>query len=226
MTPDYAVKVEPPIRHVLAVLDRKSHRAPVDVHGERGRISRLLEDVQQAASAGGPAAAEFDLALRCLVYWVDEVYSEAFGADWQAERLEDRFFGTDERAWRFYTDFERRSGAAGPDVVETWYLATVLGFRGDIRTAFETHLGRPMPGTAGIGRGQNGGEGDPDDARRTWVKELERQVRQSPPDPLDAPDLTGTVRPLHGRTLLRGAAGLTGVAAVAFAALLAVFLLG
>ena len=177
-----------------------------------------MEEVQEAAGGAGPEAAEFDLALRALVYWIDEVFAEAFGQDWEQDPLEERFLGTSERAWRFYADFEERSGAAGPNVVETWYLATVLGFRGDIRAAFEEHLGRPMPGAANVG------EGDPDEARRTWVKQLERQVRQAPPDPLDGPELTGTARPLRGRTLLRGAIGLTGLAAAAFAALLAVFL--
>jgi type VI protein secretion system component VasF len=79
-----------------------------------------------------------------LVCWLDELFivdSPAWGADlanlwsarWNAAPLETALYGgAPERAWRFWRQADRAE-AIHNDALEAYFLAAMLGFRGDYR---------------------------------------------------------------------------------------------
>ena len=190
-----------------AVLDLRTAgrrgRRP-DLDRERDRLHDLLEGVRRLT---GPAARDAELIRRGLTYWADEVLQAGYGDDWGRDLLEWRAYGTRDRGYLFYYDFEREGRHAGPDVAEVWHRAASLGFRGDVALAFEK-LNQPLPGARPDQRP------DPAGAREAWVRGLARRLdRPESPALAEGHPLEGDVRPLRGTTLLRGAALLAAVAA-------------
>lgn len=210
MTPEVADRVEPILSAVLALRAAGHHGRRPDLDRERDRLHDMLDGVRTLA---GPAARDADLIRRCLTYWSDEALQAKYGDDWGRDLLEWRSYGTRDRGYRFYYDFERDGRHAGADAAEVWYLASSLGFQGDILLAFEK-LGREPPGLRPDERP------DARRAREAWVRALARRVaREDLPSLEEGPPLDGDVRPLRGGTLLRGAAVLTGVAGLLAAGL-------
>jgi len=193
MTPEFAQLVEPIIQSVLTTVRQIERGTPVQLELERDRIrDRLLEAEREAVAGSARIGAEqFELAKKCLVYWADEVLTYA-AEDWKNITLEFDFYNTHDHAWKFYVEGETQARHSSPDIVELWYLAMALGFRGDIRDAFKNHLKRDMPGNAA----------NPDDARHAWARELEARIRHNQPPDLAGEPLVGHVNPLSGRTWL------------------------
>jgi type VI protein secretion system component VasF len=215
MTPQFASLVNPTFQCVLELVDRLERGDRPDFEAERNRIRYELEDAEKSVLAPDSRVKpeEFRLAKEALVYWADEVLTDA-ERDWEDFTLERAYFDSKDRAWKFYVVGETTARHSSPDVVETWYLALVLGFRGDIRNAFFEHMNRDqLPGQTT----------DPDEARVRWAGELARQIRQSQLGELPAPPLEGDVRPLRGRKLLRKALACLGAATLALVVLLIVW---
>ena len=203
MSPDVADRVDPVIDAVLDLRTAGRRGRRPDLDRERDRLHDLLEGVRRLT---GPAARDAELIRRGLTYWADELLEAAYGDEWGRDPLERRAYGTRDRGYLFYEDFEGEGLRAGPDVAEVWHRAASLGFRGDVALAFEK-LDRPLPGARPDGRP------DPDEAREAWVRGLARRLDRPESPPLaEGPPLEGDVRPLHGTTLLRGAALLAAVA--------------
>lgn len=79
-----------------------------------------------SAYLGGPAA---------LVYWLDELFSNysTWADDWENRKLEQHFFGTSVRAHEFWEQAKLAVGRADRPALEVFYLALLLGFRGELR---------------------------------------------------------------------------------------------
>jgi hypothetical protein len=194
MTPEFAKLVNPTIHYVLNLADRLKHDHEIDLSSERIRIQRQLEDAEMAASGSESIRVEdFRLAKQGMVYWVDEVLTNA-NRRWTGDTLEWQYYESNDRAWRFYLEGEQRARRATADVAELWYLLLVLGFEGDIHNAFHEHMNNPFPP-----------ELTAEDARGQWAAQLAQQIRQHGVAELPQPTLEGDVRPLTGARNLRTA---------------------
>ena len=210
MTPEVADRVDPVIDAVLDLRAAGSHGRRPDLDRARDHLQNLLDGVRRLS---GPAARDAELLRRGLIYWADEVLQGKYGDEWGRDLLEWRAYGTRDRGYLFYYDYERDGRNAGPDVTEVWHLAAVLGFEGDIVLGFEK-LNQDLPGS------RPGERPDPARARKKWVAGLAaRLVRPDVPALEEGPPAEGDVRPLRGAAMLRGAAWLCGFAAVLAAGL-------
>jgi hypothetical protein len=122
-----------------------------------------------------------------LACWADEVmlrFAPPWWADrWESDTLEVRLYGgAQERAWRFWEQAKRAEGKGGPEALEAYLWAVMLGFRGE-------------PDQAA-----------PPVVPKEWVDGVRRrvlQVRQGDfPLPVDRDTVT-RVPPLRGRQKLR-----------------------
>lgn len=77
------------------------------------------------------------LGLRyALVCWLDEIFTDEtspWEPSWNPQALEVRLYGTRDRAWKFPMQSELALRTRGVDVVETFFLLWMLGFRGRLR---------------------------------------------------------------------------------------------
>lgn len=205
MTPEFSALVDPVFQSVLDFIRRIERGENFDLQFERSRIRNAIDDAERMASTPSSPVTlqEFQVAKQALVYWADEVLTEA-APDWKDILLEREYFGSRTRAWKFYVEGELNGMNSSPDVAETFYLAIVLGFVGDIRDAFRNHLNRDLPGASS----------DPDEAREAWAKQLYERIRVSEQPELSGEPLEGHIAPLNGQALFRVAAIVFGVVCV------------
>ncbi len=145
---------------------------------------------RNTGSFGGEA---LDLSRRylgvryALAAWVDEMFIR-FAPPWWAERwvsdtVEVKLFGgAQERAWRFWEQAKRAEAKGGPDALEAYLWAVMLGFRGEPEQA------------------------TPPVTPNEWVDNIRRRVLQVRAVEFPMPaerDLATRVPPLRGRRRLR-----------------------
>ncbi len=205
MTPEFSSLVDPVFQCVLDFLRRIERGENYDLQLERSRIRNAIDDAERRA--GTPRSAvplqDFQIAKEALVYWTDEVLTDA-DPEWKDILLEREYFGSRTRAWKFYVEGELQGRHASADVAETFYLAIVLGFVGDIRDAFKNHLNRELPGDAA----------DAESARQAWARQLEQRIREVAPPEIAGEPLEGHVAPLTGRALKRMSLIMLGIVIV------------
>ena len=178
---------EPFFLKVLSIVNRTTASDSASL----GDLSkRLKDDLKQmdAKVASGLAdlsPGDWQTIKRMLVYWADEVLT-ARVPEWQNHVLELDCYEDRNRAWKFYVEAEKNLPTAGPGCAELFYLAVVLGFRGDIISAFRHELGKDLPG----------GRTDPAEARRAWAQTLQRQIRVEQVPPPAGEPLEGDAEPL------------------------------
>lgn len=213
MSPEFSSLVDPIFQRVLHLQERLQQGERPELQTERSDIRNEIEEAEKTAAAPDSKVRieEFRLAKQALIYWTDEVLTEAW-PDWEDVLLEVEYYGPPrKRAWKFYVDGETQARHASPDVAEVWYLALVMGFQGDIRDAFRSHLNREMPGNVD----------DEQEARRIWIRQLEKRLRQTSTAEIAGEPLYGHVAPLYGKAILS-----TGIAvAVLLLAILGVLAL-
>jgi type VI secretion system protein ImpK len=143
MTPQFSELVHPVISYALDLKDRLDNGEEPDLVAEqRQLIDRLRSDgeVRRLGDYTGEGTT-FLGARYALTCWIDElfiVYS-SWSDVWKERILEVALYGTRDRAWKFWDQAEialrrpntpRLSTPPGPDVLETFFLCIVLGFRG------------------------------------------------------------------------------------------------
>ena len=215
MSPEFSNLVLPVFQRVLDLLDRVDKGQRPDLQTERNEIRNEIEEAEKTAMAPSSRVRleDFQVAKEGLIYWVDEVLTQAF-PEWKDILLEVEYFGPPrKRAWKFYVEGETKARHASPDVAETWYLALVLGFQGDIRDAFKNHLNREMPG----------GSVSEVESRTIWAKQFEQRIRDTMPGDIPGEPLVGHVAPLHGKSMFATAVGLLCLVSIAGGALLYFF---
>jgi type IV/VI secretion system ImpK/VasF family protein len=86
------------------------------------------------ASSGAPRTNVQFLGMRyALVAWLDEMFitDSPWKSEWTEHILEHRLYGTRDRAWKFWEQAKKAETQPRTDDLETYYLAAMLGFRGD-----------------------------------------------------------------------------------------------
>lgn len=214
MTPEFANLVNPTFLYVLGLLQRIQRSEAVVLDHERALIRNELEEAEMTANSEQSAvkAEDFQLAKRCLIYWIDEVLTQAT-REWKEISLEFEYFEEKNRAWRFYTVGETQARRSSADVVEIWYLALVLGFEGDISEAFRDHLARSLPGNRQTST----------EARVIWADELRQQLRQRQFPEFPGTPLEGSLTPQWGGWRLQVALVFFAISATAFATIAAFY---
>lgn len=194
MTPEFSNLVDPVFQCVLDFVKRIRDGRGYDLQHEFRTIRDAIDAADHRARLPSSmiSSNDWQTARKALVYWADEVLTVA-APDWQNILLEREYYETRSRASAFYVEGERNGLNGSPDVVETFYLAIVLGFVGDISDAFRNHLKRDLPG----------GTSDPNAAREAWARQLEQRIRQAETPEISGQSLEGHVAPLTGGSLKR-----------------------
>jgi type VI protein secretion system component VasF len=183
----------------LDIKDRLDRGESPDLETVRQQLIALIRseaDGRRFPDYGGDGT--FLGARYALACWVDELFiihcQPPWADDWKERTIEYEIFGTNVAATKFWDQADillRRPGAArtptqpGPDAVETFFLCTILGFRG---THFDS--------TAKV---------------REYVEEMRPVVTRSAPwqSPRDLGVKTN-VAPLTGRETLRRVVAIYG----------------
>lgn len=155
-------------------------------------------------------ANEWESIQRALVYWTDEVMTDRV-ADWQNYKLEQAILHEGNRAWKFYTEAKAVIDSGQATAPEIFYLASVLGFRGDIIDAYQNELRIPLPGNAST----------ENDGIRHWRNDLARRVRFSEVSIPQGEKLEGSPEPLPHSGLLKG-----GFASLLISAIITLVIVG
>ena len=202
MNPQFSDLVHPVISYALDLKERLDNGDEPDLEAEqRQLIDRLRSDseVRRLSDYTGDGAV-FLGARYALTCWIDElfiVYS-SWSDLWKERILEVTLYGSRDRAWKFWDQAEialrrpntpRLSTPPGPDVLETFFLCVVLGFRGK-------YLENPAK-------------------VREFVEEMRPQVTRTGAwsGPREVPVNTN-VEPLLGRTALGRVIGIYGGSAL------------
>lgn len=140
MTDEFAQWLGPLFHHTIEFQERVARGESPSLEGELAACAKLVEKARRrAAGAGRRLPADAELALRAVVYWIDETHIfsrwEHRNA-WKNQILENRFF-PDERgrsaAEAFYECLVDANQLPGVDAVEAYSLCLALGFRGRLR---------------------------------------------------------------------------------------------
>jgi type VI secretion system protein ImpK len=85
-----------------------------------------------AGSAAPPETAYLGVAYP-LACWVDELFTlrSPVASQWTDRKLEVEYFGTNDRAWRFWVQADLAAGRQDTDHLEVFFLCAALGFRGE-----------------------------------------------------------------------------------------------
>lgn len=193
MTPEFSAHVNPVLHTVLNLVSRIKNGEPVELRRERDQILVELRDLQRHASRGPEALRqEYELARKALVYFTDEMLTSV-DQNWKVMALDWELYNSQDWAWKFYVEGESQARHSTGNVIELWYLALVLGFKGDIVDGFRRLNRQDFPPI----------HATDEEARQMWAQELERLIpqRQEFRD-LPSPALAGDVRPLGGMSFL------------------------
>jgi type VI secretion system protein ImpK len=149
--------VYPVLSHGLAVKAKVSSGQTVELVSTQAMFMDLLKvndmsvgsadfcgDTQRSVSLTVPAMRSMDASLLpeqflgiryALVCWLDELFTDetAWGRKWNESKLEVELYGSNDRAWKFWSQARLAQARPATDCLEGFYLACMLGFRGDLR---------------------------------------------------------------------------------------------
>jgi type VI protein secretion system component VasF len=167
-----------------------------------------LQAIEQKVNSGmaSVSTGEWLSLKRVLIYWADEVLTTHM-TDWENFVLEQEYFGEKNRAWKFFVEAEQCLPTGSSEAAEFFYLAIVLGFKGDIEGAFKYELNSDLPGK----------KTDINEARRYWAAQVQRRIRHESSGDLQGEPLEGDVEPLAGDGVLKTALASLLVATLALA---------
>ena len=192
MKTEFAALVNPIFQHVLELDERLRRGAATDFRAELVKIRQVFSDSEQRAPQ--ELVDDFAIARRALIYWTDEILNES-DKNWGC-MLEWDCFETDDRATLFYLEYKDVASRASADVLEVFYLAVVLGFKGTVLDAY-----------ARVGADNElSGCSTNEHARQQWAETLSQMIprRRLSAEP-SAVSLQGHVDPLPGGRRLKTA---------------------
>jgi type VI secretion system protein ImpK len=149
MRDDLANLVNPVLRTALDLRDgwAAGGGPSLDAGRERlrDRFAQLfrVQPARQAAASSapvdllaGPTDAPADTYLGVgypLACWVDELFTlrSPVAGQWTDRKLEAEYYGTNDRAWRFWVQADLAAARPELDHLEVFFLCAALGFRGD-----------------------------------------------------------------------------------------------
>jgi type VI protein secretion system component VasF len=110
-----------------------------ELHGLLQAVARFdkFADFQVGQSIGvsvSPAKSTQYLGIGyALVCWLDEIFifDSPWKSQWNEHKLEFDRYRTTDRAWKFWEQAKKAESQPTSDALETYWLAVMLGFRGD-----------------------------------------------------------------------------------------------
>jgi type VI secretion system protein ImpK len=92
-----------------------------------------LDDEAVGAAARAPTVEPYLGIGYPLACWVDEMFTlnSPVAGPWNERKFEVEFYGTNDRAWRFWRQARLAADRPTDDDLEVFYLCAVLGFRGE-----------------------------------------------------------------------------------------------
>jgi type VI secretion system protein ImpK len=136
--------VQPVILYALDLKDRLGRGEVVQVDQEQAALKvHLLSEVDSyrfndfgaRRSQSGDDSDSFLGCRYALTCWLDEIFilDPKYGKEWQEKKLEVSLYGTNDRAWQFWTQMRLAESLQSPDALEVFFLCVMLGFRGELR---------------------------------------------------------------------------------------------
>lgn len=146
MTPEVSDAVRRVFTSALQLKDRLDRGDRPDIGPEQAALRRLLFPSPAADAwpdfaedaAGAVAGRPVFLGLRyALVCWLDELFIlyTPWDAVWTEVKLEAAFYGSNDRAWRFWDQAALAEMRPDPAVLGVFLQCVALGFRGDYQMA-------------------------------------------------------------------------------------------
>jgi type VI secretion system protein ImpK len=123
------------------LLSESEARRHHDFGGE-GDAAHSMVSVVGATRSGdsGRRGGDQFLGIRyALACWLDELFilGSSWESEWNERKLEVALYGTNDRAWKMWDQAKKAESRSGTDAMETFYLATMMGFRGDLRDSVD-----------------------------------------------------------------------------------------
>lgn len=147
MQPEVASAVYPVFSYGLRLRDLVSRGSPPELVTAQKEIQGLLQQVMQAGKAidgniqfrpgdslsfVSKSPDSYLGVTYPLVCWLDEILIDSpWRSEWTEKILEHKMFGCRDRGWKFWEQAKRAENLSAPDALEVFYLAVILGFRGD-----------------------------------------------------------------------------------------------
>ena len=149
--------VYPVVSQGLAVKSRVSSGQPVELLATQAIFMDLLKvndasfggadfrgDTQRSSALSLSSMRSMDSSLLpeqflgiryALVCWLDELFTDEtpWGRKWNESKLEVELYGSNDRAWKFWSQARLAQARPATDCLEVFYLCCMLGFRGDLR---------------------------------------------------------------------------------------------
>jgi type VI secretion system protein ImpK len=122
-----SIDVEQAALKTMLLTESEARRLP-DFGGEVERPAQAL------AAEAAPAARTFLGVRYALACWLDEllILHSSWSSAWNERKLEAALYGTNDRAWKFWEQAELAATRPAADALEGFFLAVVLGFRGEL----------------------------------------------------------------------------------------------
>ena len=103
---------------------------------ESRRYAAFGGDVEKVGDESRGRGSQTFLGIRyALTCWLDELFivDSPWSKAWNERKLEVAFYGTNDRAWKFWVQARLAEGRPGIDALEVFFLCVMLGFRGELR---------------------------------------------------------------------------------------------
>jgi type VI secretion system protein ImpK len=130
MTKSFSKAVDPIFEYVLSLLDRIEQGDEPDAQQTQTFLYNVL--LTRAEQELGHTA-EWQLAKRAIIFWIDEMLTRAFwkGRSWWVNNLlAFQLLQTAEGSLEFYLDAKKAVGGSTLNALEVFYICVILGFRG------------------------------------------------------------------------------------------------
>lgn len=117
----------------LTTFRRQVAAMPAEPDWARGRLEELMATMERKAAADPRLEARFKDARYPLVYLADEILLNCGWAGelaWERDLLETRVFGTQHAGQDFYDRLDRGMNGDDVELLEVFFKALCLGFRG------------------------------------------------------------------------------------------------
>jgi type VI secretion system protein ImpK len=149
--------VHPVLTQGLAIKSRVAAGQAVELLATQAMFRDLLKvndssfggaefrgDTQRSGTLPVPGMRSMDTSLLpeqflgiryALVCWLDELFTDEapWGRKWNESKLEVELYGSNDRAWKFWSQARLAQARPATDCLEVFYLCFMLGFRGDLR---------------------------------------------------------------------------------------------
>jgi type VI secretion system protein ImpK len=108
--------------------------------GDIGQSMVSMVGATRGGDGGRRAGGDQFLGIRyALACWLDELFilGSSWESAWNERKMEVTLYGTNDRAWKMWEQAKKAESRSGTDVLETFFLSVMMGFRGDLRDSVD-----------------------------------------------------------------------------------------